>query len=475
LALFSKETAVIIPVICFLYYFFLEKEKKITPVRLVIPFAFYLGLFVFFMVLRNDVVGIVVQKGQFGIFPFLVHLRTIPEFIFKFFLPLGLGPMPGFDWTYTLAGSLLLAALIIISIRSRAGSGNVYLFGLAWFLLFVIPALMYINKFGSAACDYMEHRAYLPLAGILIFVYYFLTHNHNLSKNKKVPALLVVVLIIFGGYTFVYARNYETPLSYYDHAVSNNPVSAIAYFNRGATRMYYEKDYPGAIKDFNTTNTLYPGYAESYINLGFCREQLNDLPGAVTGYKTAARLKPGWYEPHLDLATVKRKLGLVKEAIREYDTVLSLYPEFPQGYNGRGELLMELKETRSALEDFNQAIRLNEKYPEAFFNRGLIAFQLQNYNSAMEDYSRAIQLNKDYIEAWVNRGVLKYHLQDFQGSIVDLDQALVIDDKYGEAYLDRGMARYMTSDLKGACEDWEKAKELQVGDAEALLQQYCRN
>jgi tetratricopeptide (TPR) repeat protein len=473
LAMFSKETAVIIPVVCFLYYFFIEKEKKITWMRLVIPFVSYIFFFLIFMYIRNDVVGIVVQKGQFGFLPFLVHLRTIPEFIFKFFIPVGLGPMPAFDWIYTILGSLILAGLIILSIRFKGISGNLYLFGLVWFLLFVTPALMYINKYGSAACDYMEHRAYLPLAGILIVIYLLLTQTRIFHENKKVPGFLVLILIIFGIYTSIYARNYKTPQSYYDLATSNNPESAIAWFNRGATKMNFEKDYPGAIKDYNTTLQLFPGHVESYINRGFCREQLNDTLGAVNDYETAARLRPGWYEPHVDLATIKHKMGQLQNAIREYDTALSLSPSFSQGYNERGAIRMELQDYRSALGDFNQAISINDRYPEAFFNRGLLEFRLQDYNSALDDFNRAIQLNKKYVEAYVNRGVLKYQLQDFQGAIGDFDMALTLDDNYAEAYLDRGMARYMTNDLNGACEDWKTAGKLNIPEAETLLEKYC--
>jgi tetratricopeptide (TPR) repeat protein len=474
LAMLSKETAVIIPVVCFLYYFLIGKEKKITLVRLVIPFASYILLFLVFMYIRNDVVGIILQKGQFGILPFLVHLRTIPEFIVKFFIPVGLGPMPAFDWTFTIMGSLVLAGLIILSIRFKRISGNVYLFGLVWFLLFVTPAIMYINKYGSAACDYMEHRAYLPLAGILIVVYIFLTENQVVKKNKQIPASLILIVIIFGIYTMVYARNYKTPKSYYDLAVINNPESAIAWFNRGATKMNFDKDYAGAIKDYNITLQLLPGHVESYINRGFCREQLHDTVGALNDYEIAARLRPEWYEPHVDLATIKHKMGQITDAIREYDTVLSLLPSFSQGYNERGALRLELQDYRSALDDFNRAISINENYPEAFFNRGLLEFRVQDYNTAMNDFNRAIQLNGKYVEAYVNRGVLKYQSQDFHGAAGDFDIALTIDDNYAEAYLDRGLARYMLKDMNGACEDWKIANKLNIPEAVTLLEQYCR-
>jgi len=473
LALISKETAVIIPVICFLYYFFIEKEKSVSISGLIIPAVSYLSLFALFMYVRNEIVGIVVEKGQFGLYPFLIHLRTIPDVISKFFLPLDLGPMPAFNLALTIMGSLILALLIRISIRYRHASWREFLFGLIWFLLFIIPAIMYINKFGAASSDYMEHRAYLPLVGILIYIFHYLTTAPKMKENNTIPVILFLIISVFTVYSHVYARNYMTPLAYYKLAVSNNPASAIAYFNLGTTRMTFENDYREAIKDLDHAISLLQDYPSSYNNRGYCREQLNDLTGAMADYEKASRLKPGWSAPHVNLATVKRTLGLFKEAILEYDTVLSISPSFYQAFYERGSLKMEVKDYRGALEDLNRAIILHENYPEAFFNRGVIALTLQDHYAAMQDFDRAIQLNNKYLEAFVNRGILKYQMQDYSGAMEDFNMALLLNDQYAEAYLDRGMVRLITQDLNGACEDWETARKLGLADAEKLLQNYC--
>lgn len=472
LALLSKETAVVIPVICLIWFVFIEKEKKVSLRRLAVPFAGHALIFIGFMYFRNAVIKIDVNEGQFGIIPFLAHLRTIPEFLFKFFLPVGLGPMPAYRLFNTIIGLLILAGLTFLAIRMKRDQGYIYLFGIAWFLLFVFPTLIFVNKFGTAALDYMEHRAYLPLMGIILIVYVFLTSDLRPRVKNNSTVVLLAILLIFGVYTRIYSRNYKTARSYYDLAVSDNPSSAIAWFNRAATSMNVEKDYTGAIKDYDKSLSILPGYPEAYINRGFCKEQLDDKTGAISDYAIAARLKPAWYEPHVDLATVKRKLGLIKEAISEYDTALALLPSFYQGFNERGSLLMEMQDYRSAMEDFNRAISLNEKYPEAYFNRGLLEFRLQEFDAAMQDYSSAIQLNPKYVEAWVNRGVLKYQVRDFQGSIGDFTEALNLDDKYAEAYLDRGMARYMTDDHNGAREDWETARSLNMPEAQTFLDKY---
>ncbi|MCK9220373.1 MAG: tetratricopeptide repeat protein [Bacteroidales bacterium] len=474
MALISKETAVIIPVICLLYYLFIEKEKNISITGLVIPAVSCIFLFLLFMYLRNGIVGIVVEKGQFGLLPFLVHLRTIPEFISKFFLPLNLGPMPAFSMPLTIFGTLLFALLIGISVRYWSGSGRMFLFGLIWFLLFVIPAIMYINKFGAASYDYMEHRAYLPLVGILIFIYLFLTTTPKIKENKTIPVILLLLVPVFGVYTHIYSRNYRTPMSYYNLAVSNNPASAIAYINRGTTRMNFNKDYRGAIADYNQSINMLPDYAAAYNNRGNCKEQLHDTAGAMADYEKASRVKPDWFAPHVNLASLKRNLGMFKEAILEYDTVLAYSPSFYQAYNERGYLKREIRDYQGALEDLNQAIILHENYPEAFFNRGVLAITLQNHQAAIQDFTKAIQLNNKYLEAFVNRGTVKFQLQDYSGAMEDFNRALAIDNQYAEAYLDRGMVRFMTQDLKGACGDWETAKKLGLTDAENLLQQYCK-
>ncbi|MCX6245034.1 MAG: hypothetical protein NTU98_10055 [Bacteroidetes bacterium] len=473
LAQFSKEAAVIIPVICLLWYLAFENEKKVSYIGLIIPALFSVAFFLLFMYIRNDVVKIVVPEGQFGFLPFLVHLRTIPEFILKFFLPVGLGPMPAFSLVITILGIVLFGLLIWISVRYNSGSGKIFLFGLAWFLLFVTPQIMYINKFGSSACDYMEHRAYLPLVGIMLFLFTLLTRAPKIKENKTLPVILLLIIPVFGAYTYIYSGNYRTPMSYYDLSVENNPASAVGFFNRGAVRMNFENDFTGAIKDYNLSLGLFPEYPEAYINRGFAREMLNDTLGALGDYEKAARLKADWFEPHVDLATIKRKMGLHQDAIREYDTVLSLNPMFYQGYTERGFLKTEVNDFKGALEDLNKSIAMHENNPQAFYNRGLLALKLQEDNRAMEDFNRAIQLDGKYTDALINRGVLRYKLQDFQGSIEDFDKVISLSDRYAEAYLDRGMAKYMAKDLPGACDDWRTAQKLGFPEAERLLELYC--
>jgi len=474
LALFSKEAAIVIPVICCLYYFFIEKEKKVSPLALSVSILFYLLWIALFFYLRIGLVKISVPANQFGFIPFFKNLRTLPEFIFKLFIPIGLSPMPGFSWSFTIIGFVLGALLTGLAIKFYSGTGKLFAFGLAWFLLFTVPALAYINIFGSAACDYMEHRAYVPSIGILIFIDQLMVNDRLIRKNKNLPVFLVFLIVIFGIYSFVYSRNYKTPVAFYDRSITTNPASAVAWYCRGTVVMQEEKKYQEAIHDFDQALRIKPDYARAFLNRGFCREQLNDITGAMDDYATASRLNPLAYEPHFDMASLKNSLGSTREALREFDTVLRLYPVFYQGYTERAKLKLSLKDTTGAMDDFNKAIQLNDRYPESFLHRGVLRFQMRDDPGSLADLNRAILLNDKYYEAWLDRGILKFQSGDFEGALEDLNNSILLNGQFSEAYLNRGKVRFFMNDLKAACEDWTTANKLGSEEALNLIHQYCK-
>ena len=474
LALLSKEAAIAIPVIFGLWYFFIEKEKKVNPVYLLITLLFYILIIAVFFYIRIGLVKIEVPTTQFGFIPLIKNLRTIPEFIFKFFIPVGLSPMPGFDWSFTIIGILLMTLLAGSAIKSYSGSGKLPAFGLAWFLLFTIPALAYINIFGSAACDYMEHRAYVPSIGILIFINQFLVNNKHTRTNKNIPVYLMFLIIIFGIYSFTYSRNYRTPVAFYDRSISTNPASAVAVYCRGTVVMQEEKKYPEAIRDFEQALRIKPDYARAFLNRGFCREQLNDIDGAMGDYIKASRLNPLAYEPHFDMASLKNSQGLPLEALKEYDTVLKLYPVFYQGFTERAKVRLSLKDTLGALSDLDKAIRLSDQYPEAYLQRGVLRFQTLDDRGALADLNRAILLDDQYPEAYLDRGILKFQSGEFTEALIDLNRSILLNSQFAEAYLNRGRVRYFMNDMESACDDWNTADKLGNKEAGKLILQYCK-
>ena len=436
-AVLSKEPALFIPVLCYLWYFLFEKESSTRSVSLVLPAVFNAILIALFFYLRNHVVQVAVQTGQTGLLTLLVHLRTIPELVFKFFIPAGLAPMPGFSLFLTLGGLAVIILAFWLSFRVKPMPMKALLFSGAWFILFIGPSLIFVNEYGSAAFDYMEHRAYLPSVGIVIFIFLWIDMHNAVKHFTTIPVILITLVFAFGIYTLSYAGKYKDPVTYFDTAVKSNSSSAIALYCRGTVMFYERNDYRAAISDFDESLRLYPDYGQAYLNRGFCREQLNDIPGAVRDYRTAAKVSPSAFEPHAALAFLFTSTGQKREALAEYDSAISLNPDFLEGFYRRAMIRMEYGDFPPALEDLNQVIRLNDKYPDAYANRGIVKFQVRDYQGALDDLSRALLLNDQSADAWLNRGRVYFWLNQGQNARSDWEKAARLGSTEAEALLEK--------------------------------------
>ena len=395
LAVFSKETALLLPVLFFLYYFLIEKERKVTLAGLILPLFSYVLIIGFYLFLRKMVVTVSAPAHVFGILPLLNNLRTIPEFISKFFIPVGLSPMAGFGWFQTLSGIVIIGILTVWVVKYHSWSGSWIYFGFIWFLIFTFPGMMYTHPLGNAAYDYLEHRAYLPLLGIVIILYFVVLQVDSKNNIKNLFLYLFLACAIFGTYTYIYAGNYENPITFYNRAIETNPKSAVAYYNRGEINVFHEKDYQHALEDFNLALKIKPDYSKAFVNRGICKEFMGDTLGALSDCETGAKLDPDLFVAHKNIAIIKNQLGLKMEAIKEWDIALTLSPDYYQGFNERGVIKLQLEDLFFAEKDFNRCIQINNSYPEAYLNRGMVYYMMKDYNKACNDWKTAASIGSD--------------------------------------------------------------------------------
>ncbi|MCX6305131.1 MAG: tetratricopeptide repeat protein [Bacteroidetes bacterium] len=390
-AMFSKETAIFIPLLILLYYLFLEKNKKLPlPAMLFILGGFLLVIALYFF-LRFQVVKLSAPAAEFGLVPFFHNLRTLPEYIAKFFIPLYLSPMSGFTILNTVMGLLLFAGLVFFLIRFTPKPYTNGLFGLAWFLVFAIPGVMYSHKLGSAAYDYLEHRSYLPMAGIIMLIFFIYGGIPEGKMKNHVAGYTLLLAAALGIYAFVYTGNYENPMVFYNHTISSNPASAMALSNRGLIRADL-KDFQGAIADYDKALTLKHDYAQVYVNKGVSLAALNDKPGAIAQYDTAISYDPVLFQAHYNKANTKTELGLFDEALKEYDISIKLFPAYVPGYAARGITYYRLQNFAAAEKDFSSAISLDDKNAPAYMNRGKIRFNNHDSKGACADWLIASDL-----------------------------------------------------------------------------------
>lgn len=402
-AIFSKESAIGIPVLFILWFLFNEKRKPrelFTGINVIMIISWLLIPIIYF-IMRSIVMVSAPADNIFGIKPFLSNLATIPEFISKFILPIKLSPMPKFDFLTTILGLVLIGIIGLLFLSNKMDK-KFYIFSIGWFLLYSLPSMFYRHETANTAYDYFEHRAYLPIIGILLIFVYLL--NKVLSK-KDYPKLMIVfipLILVFSLYSYLHAQNYKDPLAFYNKSISASNQVALAYMNRGKI-MHDAGNKNAALADYEQAIKLNPNYAIAYNNRGLIRDALGNKQGALDDYTKALMLKPG----------------------------------FSEAYSNRGNIKSDLSDYDGALKDLDSAIKYNQESFKAYNSRGVIKGMRKQWQEALSDINKALAINPKYNEAYANRGNVRHALGDQAGACADWNILAATGDKYSQKMIER--------------------------------------
>lgn len=317
IALFCKETAAFLPFLYMACYFTFPFERLFGKKQLFLV-ALYAVSGIFWLWLRSDAIGNYAnfpgQIDKVGLMPFLSNLRTIPESLALFFVPVEIAPFQSFSLFKTVTGLVLIVAIGILFFRNKEKSGREKLFAIAWFLLLLLPTMVYKNEL----IDYLDHRFFLPLTGILFFVLFIIPKKWFVKGDIKNPWLLVFLLVILSYFTFTYSRSFADMMTFYNSATSRNPDSPFAFNNRGAA--YHNQGLVDkAVSDYSKAIELKQDYATAYINRGniYLQQKLYDK--AIADFTKAIDLKFGNASTYNNRGVAYIRQGLYDKACPDFE------------------------------------------------------------------------------------------------------------------------------------------------------------
>jgi tetratricopeptide (TPR) repeat protein len=300
IALFTKENAItLIPLIIIFLVLFKKKYKvinsyiKITPVFAILLFGWYF--------IRQN--ALVQNKGNTSIEIFHNLLSNIPfylQYAGKSIFPVGLSVMStAADTNYLLCSFaiLIFAALLLLS---KDKNMNIIVFGISWFILFITPS--FFTQFTG-----MEHRDYLPLAGIIFASTEILNikkinltrpypkgtfgQDSKILNHKYTFSGLIVIFLVF----YAMSRNrlpvFKNRFTFNENAIKTSPHAVLPC-------LYIAKDY----------------------------EQDGEYQKAIDAYKEALHRDSTQYMIHSNIAGEYICLNDYKDAKEELNIELEKHP-----------------------------------------------------------------------------------------------------------------------------------------------------
>ncbi|MGD0590648.1 MAG: tetratricopeptide repeat protein [Bacteroidota bacterium] len=465
IALFCKETAAFLPFLFVIYYFTYSFEKRFEK-KYLLNIVLYTISGIFWFWLRSIATGNLSNQNDVGLIILVSNLRIIPESLARFFLPFDSALISSFSLFYTLTGLGIIILIIVIFFINKERTKKEKVFCLSWFLFLLLPTMIVKIEF----IDYLSHRFFLPLLGILLFVIFSFPKKWLEEKDFKRKIVVnggyFCIFALLSSLTFIKSRSYSDPITFYNSSISQNPDNVLMYINRGYAKDI-RSDFQGAIEDFTKAIELNPNYAVSYNNRGSVYSAKGDLKRAIKDYDKAIELNPNYVDAYNNRGKAYNDTGNYDQAIKDINKAIELNPAFADAYNNRGTVYSAKGNLDNAIKDYDEAIELNPNYAEAYNDLGL-AYQAIGYlESAIKDYDKAIELKPSIAEAYYNRGNA-YSAKDYlDNAIIDYDKAIELNPNYAEAYNNLGLAYQAKGDLESAIKDYDKAIELKPGIAEA--------
>jgi tetratricopeptide (TPR) repeat protein len=468
LALFCKETAAVLTFLFIIYYFAFSSEKRFEK-KYLLTIALYAISGIVWFWLRSIATGNPSNQNDVGLITLLSNLRTIPESLTRFFLPYDSTFISSFSLFCTLAGVGIIIIIIVIFLINKERTIKEKIFCLSWFLFLMLPALIIKEDY----IDYLTHRFFLPLIGILLFVLFSFPKKWFTEKDIKKK------IIVNGGYfcifailaclTFINSRSYSDSIIFYNSYISKNsrnPNNVLIYTNRGSEK-YIGSDFQGAISDFTKAIELNPDFAIGYNDLGTAYAAKGDFEQAIKEYDKSIELFPNYVEAYNNRGKAYADKGIYDQAIKDYNKAIVLNPNFADAYNNRGTAYSTKGDLDNAIKNYIKAIELNPYYGEAYNNLGLAYQSIGDPESAIKEYNRAIELKPALSEAYYNRGNSYSVKGNFDNAVKDYDKAIKLNPNYAEAYNNLGLAYQDKGDLEIAIKDYDKAIELKPALSEA--------
>lgn len=363
LALFSKETALVMPVLIFIYeWLFGERTTRFsTAIKRAVPF---LALAAFYFMARGMVLkGISFDSWQL---PFSITLMTLPSVLWFYVQllvwPTGLSAFydtpyvthpDAVFWAMCLGLLVMATGLWLWSRRSKPIA-----IAVALLILPILPVLnlpVFIEK--EIAHD---RYLYIPSIGFAILLAVAIRNlRYDKLKVGALPAIQVAATLVltlgFAALTITQNTYWTNDLQLFARGVAIAPHNDIALTNF-ANELFNRQRIDEAIPIFETVTERNPTYWRAFFNLGSCYLLKGDNDTAFQYRARAKEMKSLMDDITGRTSLVLMRLGRIDEAEAMFRYAIAARPDIPDYNYGLGIVLKEKGDLTGALTAFKASM-----------------------------------------------------------------------------------------------------------------------
>lgn len=346
LGLFTKESAIMIIAVCFLYVRLIDKNG--LSVRELKNFAYgWIVAIGCWYVMREAAL-----KGSFDTtFDSLadalwVRLPALIQYVGKIFMPFNLSVFPTIQDTTFLYGIASIILLFFALMYSKARRWPFVIFGLLWFFLFLAPSFLRPSvKFIN---DFQEHRMYLPIIGIAIIL-----NEIGIVKrifiNKNTLFICAMILAVLAAVNIRHANNFRDRLSFWANVIETSPRSCSWLAHLQIASIYFEEGlFDKAEQEYLRTIKIEPLASPAYAGMGNIYMAKNMPEMAEIQFRKAIAAYPADALARVKLGTLYYRQGKLAAAAEMWVKALTYEPGCYAALRNMAILCVEQKDFKAA-------------------------------------------------------------------------------------------------------------------------------
>lgn len=318
LALLSKETAIMLPILILAYDYYIRPANYPsglfpTLIKRYLPFILVIGTYIpiriyalWDMVLQRP------EPSYLGNFNYITNIiQLIYKYFSKLLLPINLNIFHDFrpansimDIMDIIALPVILSYLLLFYLARE--KGKLIIFAIAWIVAFLTPALYTL---GITENPFAERYLYLPSVGfaILLTVAVNGINRMNIITGKTGIYLSISIFIIVAGLysTETAKRNFiwKDDITLWTDSLRKTPNTSTVHYNLGV--VYQNRGLlEDARKEYQESLRLKPRAADAHYQLGNIYVSWYLLDSAIVEFQEALRIKPDYQEAQRELEKV---------------------------------------------------------------------------------------------------------------------------------------------------------------------------
>jgi len=462
----------------FIYSFFTQKTlyKKIIIILIITSIFSFLYFFINDNLFDNE------NKHTIPLINRIyLSFYSLNYYLHKFIYPFELNAMVVYpegveghlSVIYKLSIFIFLSILFLIvwflyTIKDASYSKNI-IFGLLFFIINISLVLHIIPIGGKIlVADRYSYLAYLGLFISFVFVIDYIIHLYKF--NYRIYNILWVIVILILSYT-CYSRNkvWQNDQKFWTDIIEKDSTNHYAQYSLGLY-FYETRKYQQAIEQYNKAISINNNQFEYFTNRAASYIKIKKHQEAFDDFDRATQLNPKDYASYYNRGSLYLSIGRIENSIYDFRTALQIKNDYTEAAKSleKAERLIKAKELFEQNESQNS--ELSEYYNQIGTEKAMDKLILES----LPYFELSVKCDTVNIDALKNRGNAYAILKRFEEAERDFIKILLMKPDDGGTLMNLGNIKHETGYKDIACEYWEKALNLGLGNAQFMIDKFCR-